>query len=291
MSGGPDGILVIDKPAGMTSHDVVDEIRKRFKTRKVGHAGTLDPDATGLLIVGLGKATRLLAYAQSSTKRYAATARFGVSTTTQDASGDIRATRPCSFGIDELTRALERFTGTIDQVPPMVSAVKIGGERLHNVARRGEEVERPARQVTVHELSLLAFRDGDAPEADLAVHCSSGTYVRTLIHDLGETLGCGAHMKSLRRTGTGGFDLSDSRPLAAISPSDLRPLADAVRMLPRVDLAEDDALAIRHGRRLPVDLSPDLEDDQIVSMLHGGELVAVYRRKGDELVADRVVPA
>ena len=290
MSRGPDGILVIDKPAGMTSHDVVDEIRRRFKTRKVGHAGTLDPDATGLLIVGLGKATRLLAYAQSSPKRYAATARFGVSTTTQDASGEVVATRPCSFAVDELTRALEKFTGTIDQVPPMVSAVKIGGERLHNLARRGEEVERPARQVTVHELSLLAFREGEAPEADLAVHCSSGTYVRTLIHDVGETLGCGAHMKSLRRTGTGGFDLSDSRPLAEVSPSDLRPLADAVRMLPRVELTEDDAPAIRHGRRLPAALSPDLEDDEIVSMLHDGELVAVYRRKGDELVADRVVP-
>ncbi|MEA2517352.1 MAG: tRNA pseudouridine55 synthase, partial [Actinomycetota bacterium] len=135
-----DGLLVIDKPAGMTSHDVVDVIRKRFNTKKVGHAGTLDPDATGILLLGVGKATRFLAYAQASPKRYRALARFGTSTSTQDASGEVLETRPCSFTRDELALALEKFTGDIEQVPPMVSAVKIGGEPLHAKARRGEEV-------------------------------------------------------------------------------------------------------------------------------------------------------
>lgn len=288
-SAAPEGLLVIDKPAGITSHDVVDEVRKRFRTRKVGHAGTLDPDATGVLLVGLGRATRFLAYAQSAPKRYRATAIFGLSTSTQDASGEPVAERSCSFTEDELRRALEKLTGEIEQIPPMVSAVRVGGERLHAKARRGEEVDRPARRVTVHTLELLAYRAAERPEAELEVHCSSGTFVRTLIHDLGEMLGCGAHMATLCRTETGGFSLDEATALADVSEAGLRPAADAVRALPAIDLDDEGATDVSHGRRLPAAIAPDLPDGALVALCSEGRLVAVYRRDGDVLVADRVV--
>ena len=285
-----DGVLVVDKPAGMTSHDVVDEIRRRFKTKKVGHAGTLDPDATGVLLIGVGRATRFLAYAQDAPKRYVATARFGSSTTTQDASGEVVEERRCTFSADELAPALEKFTGDIEQVPPMVSAVRIGGERLHAKARRGETVERAARPVTIYELVLRDLRLDDEPEADLVVRCSSGTYVRTLIHDLGEVLGCGAHMTMLRRIETGGFSIADATPLADIEADHARPLTDAVRVLPAVDLSGDCARDVEHGRTLPAEVAPDVAEGGLVALRAEGELVAVYRRAGDILAADRVVP-
>jgi tRNA pseudouridine55 synthase len=284
-----DGVLVIDKPSGMTSHDVVDVIRKRFKTKKVGHAGTLDPDATGILLLGVGRATRFLSYAQDSPKRYRATARFGSSTTTQDASGDVIDTRPCSFTREELQRALEKFTGAIEQIPPMVSAVKIGGERLHAIARRGEEVDRPARPVTVFELGLIEFREGDHPEADLDALCSSGTYVRTLINDVGEVLGCGGHMTVLRRTETGGFSLAEATPLDDVGTEHLLPLTESVRVLAGLDLAGDHARDVSFGRKLPAAIAPDLDDGDLVALRVDGALVAVYRRAGDLLAADRVV--
>jgi tRNA pseudouridine55 synthase len=286
-----DGLLVIDKPAGMTSHDVVDVIRKRFKTKKVGHAGTLDPDATGVLLVGVGKATRFLAYAQDAPKRYLATARFGTSTTTQDASGDVIETRPATFSKDELSLALEKFTGSIEQIPPMVSAVKIGGEALHVKARRGETVERAARPVTVHELTLVDFRDRDVPEADLDVLCSSGTYIRTLINDVGEVLGSGAHMATLRRTETGGFTLAEATPLEDITTDHLLDLAETVRVLPVADLGADHAADVSFGRQLPADVAPEVSEDGLVAVKAEGRLLAVYKRTGDRLAADRVVPS
>lgn len=286
-----DGVLVIDKPAGMTSHDVVDQIRRKLGTKKVGHAGTLDPDATGVLVVGVGKATRFLSYAQDTPKRYSATARFGLSTSTQDASGEVLATRECSFSENDLRMVLEKFTGDIEQIPPMVSAVSVGGERLHVKARRGEEVERAARRVTVHELLLTDFRAGEMPEADLEVLCTSGTYVRTLINDIGDSLGCGAHMSVLKRTETGGFSLSDARPLEAVTTTDLLPVAAAVRALPSMDLGEREADHVRHGRKLPASLAPDLPDGGSLALRTDGELAAVYRRSGDTLAAERVVPS
>lgn len=286
-----DGALVIDKPPGMTSHDVVDVIRKRFKTKKVGHAGTLDPDATGVLLLGVGRATRFLAYAQGAPKRYAATARFGSITSTQDASGEVLLARPCSFSRDDLVGALERSTGVIDQIPPMVSAVKIGGERLHAKARRGEEVDRPARSVTIFELDLKELRLGDVPEADLEVLCSSGTYVRTLIHDLGQMLGCGAHMSALRRTETGGFSLEEAIPLDEAGIDHLLPLTETVRSLPSLDLTDDQARDVGYGRKLPADLATELSEGGLIALTTDGALVAVYRRSGDLLAADRVVPS
>jgi len=286
---GVDGVLVIDKPAGMTSHDVVDRVRRRLGTRRVGHAGTLDPDATGVLILGLGRATRFLSYAQASPKRYRAVASFGVTTTTQDASGEVLERRNVSVGEADVRAAALRHTGDLDQVPPMVSAVRVGGERLYEKARRGEEVERVARPVTVYELSVVSYSQ-QPPEAVLDVLCSAGTYIRTLVHDMGASLGCGAHLRSLRRTEAGGFTEADAIELEAADEGRLRPLTDAVRDLKRIEIEDDAARLVANGRRLEV-LSAELAEGEHLALINGGELVAVYARKGSELVPERVVAA
>lgn len=281
-----DGVLVVDKPPGVTSHDVVDAVRRKLKTRKVGHAGTLDPGATGILLLGVGRATRFLSYAQGAPKRYVAGARFGAATTTQDASGDVVSTGEPRFTEAGLLDALAAFTGEIEQVPPMVSAVKIGGEKLYEKARRGEEVERAARPVTIYELKLLKH-DAEAATSTLEVLCSGGTYVRTLIHDVGAALGCGAHMTSLRRTAAAGFTEMDAIALDAVDAQALRPLGDAVRELPRIDVDEDAARDVSHGKAL--DLTAPAGDH--IAVFHDGRLIAVYRAAENALRPDRVVPA
>lgn len=281
-----DGVVVIDKPAGMTSHDVVDRVRRRFGMKKVGHGGTLDPDATGVLLVGLGRATRLLSYAQAAPKTYRAVARFGVTTTTQDASGEVLEQRPVEVTSENIERALESFRGSIRQVPPMVSAVKVGGERLYRKARRGEEVERPERAVTVYAFDLA----GHAPERDEAtfvVRCSGGTYVRTLLHDLGRALGCGAHLVSLRRIEAGGFTLDQAVSIDELDESRLLPLLDAVGNMARLDVDEDLARLVSHGSKL--DLPSDLPEGEPVALVTNERLLAVYKRQGDRLVPDRVM--
>jgi tRNA pseudouridine55 synthase len=308
VSSQPDGILVVDKPAGMTSHDVVDEVRKRFDTRKVGHAGTLDPDATGILVLGLGKATRLLDITQAYPKRYRAEALFGVSTTTQDASGDVVERNPAGdVDADRIAAALEAFLGDIEQIPPMVSAVKIDGERLYEKARRGEEVDRPPRAVTVYAFDLLELTPGDRPTARFDVVCSSGTYVRTLVHDLGAALGSGAHLTSLRRTEACGFSESDAVPLADVGFGHLRPLLDAIRWLAAVQVDANGAELVGHGRPLELgrlrgvggeqdgaegeSAGEELkgpEDGMLLAIVHEGNLLAVYRTEGDSLVPERV---
>lgn len=286
---GVDGVLVVDKPAGMTSHDVVDRIRKRFGTRRVGHAGTLDPDATGVLILGLGRATRFLTYAQATPKRYLTTAVFGVTTSTQDASGEVLERRAVDISENDVRTATAKHTGQLEQIPPMVSAVRVGGERLYKKARRGEEIERAARPVTVYELEVQSFTE-DPPEAVLDVRCSAGTYVRTLVHDIGASLGCGAHLRALRRTEAGGFGEADAIELDSVESEDLRPLADAVRDLTRIEIEGDAAMLVANGRRLELP-SEDLVDGEHLALIHGGDLVAVYARKGRELVPERVVAA
>jgi tRNA pseudouridine55 synthase len=283
-----DGVLVIDKPPGVTSHDVVDSVRRALGTRKVGHAGTLDPGATGILLVGVGRATRFLSYAQAAPKRYVAGARFGASTTTQDSSGEVVATATPTFSEEDLLGAIERFTGEIEQVPPMVSAVKIGGEKLYEKARRGEEVERAPRPATIYELKLLKL-DPSAAQATIEVLCSGGTYVRTLIHDLGASLGCGAHMTSLRRTAAAGFTEMDAIALDAVDPSALRPLGDAVRELPRVDVDADVARLVSFGR--PLAIPVPVEPGGLVAVFHDDALIGVYVAGDDGLRPDRVVPS
>ena len=291
MTGAPDGVVAVDKPAGMTSHDVVDRVRKIFGTRKVGHAGTLDPAATGVLVVGIGRATRFLSYAQAAPKRYTAVARLGIVTTTHDATGKVVAENPVQVERGAFERVLTDFAGDIEQIPPMVSAVKVGGERLYKKARRGEEVERSARRVTIYDLRLLEWRQADHPEATLDLICSGGTYVRTLIHDIGAALGCGAHMVSLRRTEAGGFDEGDAVALEELDPAHLRPLIDALKVLPVVAIDDDAARLVVHGRPLedPDRLGVDLREGEPVALSSGGNLLAVYQRRGASLVPDRVL--
>ena len=201
------GIIIIDKPAGWTSMDVCAKLRGILKTRKVGHAGTLDPMATGVLPVFVGQATRGASFAESGEKEYVAVLRLGLVTDTQDISGRVLEERHPAVTAEELAAVLPRFTGDIEQIPPMYSAIKIGGQKLYELARRGKEVERKPRSITIHELELL---EGEGTEYVLRVRCSKGTYVRTLCHDLGSALGCGGCMSSLRRTRAGSFTLSQA---------------------------------------------------------------------------------
>lgn len=210
------GIIVIDKPAGWTSMDVCAKLRGMFHEKRVGHAGTLDPMATGVLPVFIGRATRAVEFAADSDKEYIAGLKLGVVTNTQDTTGEILEERPANVSRERLQAALAQFTGDIEQVPPMYSAIKIGGKKLYELARKGKEVERKPRPVTIHALELL---DGAPPEgADflLRVACSKGTYVRTLCHDVGQALGCGGCMSSLRRTRAAGFTLADAVTLDAV---------------------------------------------------------------------------
>jgi tRNA pseudouridine55 synthase len=277
----------VDKPPGMTSHDVVDRVRRIFGTKKVGHAGTLDPDATGVLVLGVGQGTRLLSFAQDGPKRYLTTASFGTTTSTQDASGEVLETRPVALDMGQVESAAAKFVGDIEQIPPMVSAVKVGGERLYRKARRGEEVERPARPVTIHSLQVTGFR-ADPPEADLDISCSPGTYIRTLVHDLGEALGCGAHLKTLRRVSSSGFEESDATVLDALGPDHLRPLDDLVRALPRLNIDGDATALVRDGRAL-ANTADDVPEEQPLALFFQDRLLAIYKRRGGRLVADKVI--
>ena len=279
------GVLIIDKPAGMTSHDVVDRVRQIFKTKRVGHAGTLDPDATGILVLGVGRATRLLSYAQGGPKTYLATAVLGIETTTLDASGEVTSEHPVDVERRRIDEVASGFRGEIDQVPPMVSAVKVDGERLYKKARRGETVERAARRVTVYDLDVLDLR---SPELDLRIRCSAGTYIRTLVADIGSQLGCGAHLKLLQRTEAGGFSLADAVALDKITTEHLRPVTDAVMQLTSWEVDDATANRVSHGQRL--ELPPlDVKEDEAIALVRGSDLLAVYRRRQDTLVPDRVL--
>lgn len=282
-----DGVLVIDKPAGLTSHDVVDEVRRKLRTKRVGHGGTLDPDATGVLFIGVGRATRFLSYAQSAPKTYRAEVQFGTTTTTQDASGDPVLTRPVVFDRAELEEKLEMFRGEIEQIPPMVSAVRVDGERLYEKARRGEDVARPARRVTIYDLCLVDLREEDDTVATLDVTCSGGTYIRTLSHDLGEALGSGGHMLSLRRSSAGGFTLEEAIPLDAVSEEALLPLSDVVRSLPTTEVSDEDARLVANGR--PLFFEEGVEEGAATAVVNAGRLLGVYRRNGRRIVPERVV--
>lgn len=286
-----EGLLVIDKPAGMTSHDVVDRVRGVFGTTKVGHAGTLDPDATGVLLVGVGRATRFLSYAQSAPKSYRAVASFGTSTSTQDASGEIVRERLVAFTRPQLDEVVAGFVGDIEQTPPMVSAVKVAGQRLHKLARMGKEVERKPRPLTIYEIQVVDADIDGAAEATLEIRCSAGTYVRTLINDIGESLGCGAHMKSLVRTEAGGFTLDQAVPLEAVSDDDLRPLIDTVKGLFNFEVEPDVAKLVKNGR--PLNLFgtrlPGIQEGDHVAVSNDGRLLGVYMLKGERLMPDRVM--
>ena len=253
---GPDGLLVVDKGTGLTSHDVVAKLRRLASTRKVGHAGTLDPDATGVLVCGVGRATRLLGHLLLAEKEYTATVRLGVTTSTDDAEGEVLRTRPVD-GItdDAIARAILDLTGAIQQVPSAVSAIKVNGVRAYALVRAGEAVELAARPVTVSRFDALERR-GDA--LDIAVTCSSGTYIRALARDLGEALDCGAHLTALRRTRVGPFTLAQARTLEQLADQlDMMSLDEAVGSLfARRDVSAQDATDLRHGRPLTLSGKP-----------------------------------
>lgn len=275
-----EGVLVLDKPAGPTSHDVVARVRRLFSTRRVGHAGTLDPPATGVLLVGLGRATRLLRFLQGLEKVYAATVVFGVSTATQDATGKVVERRPCSFTEEDLHAEARRFVGDIEQVPPMVSAVKVGGRPLYRAARRGEVVDRAARPVRIHELTVGEY-DPAAATAEIRVRCSSGTYVRTLASDLGDRLGCGAHLSALRRLAIGSLRASEAVTLDALESMEgpqrrtkLLSMAAALRDFPSVSVDGAALDGVRNGR--PIDLEMPGVGRTVAVLDPTGQLVAVY---------------
>jgi tRNA pseudouridine55 synthase len=280
--------MVVDKPAGITSHDVVAHCRRALGQRQVGHGGTLDPSATGVLLVGAGTATRLLRFLAVLPKSYEGEVVLGVDTATLDADGDVVATHDMAgVTLADVRQAATRFVGEIEQVPPMVSAVKVGGRRLHELAREGVEVEREARPVVVHRLDV-----DDGPEAGvvrISVDCSSGTYVRTLAADLGAALGGGAHLRRLRRTAIGPFTLDDARPLDEVGPDTLLPPAAAVRHLAAVTVDEETAAAVAHGAVLARGVGP-FEGDGPWAVLDGaGALVAVYEARGSDRAKPSVV--
>ncbi|NEA28807.1 tRNA pseudouridine(55) synthase TruB [Actinomadura bangladeshensis] len=249
------GLVIVDKPADWTSHDVVGRMRRLAKTRRVGHAGTLDPMATGVLVLGVGKATRLLGHLALTEKGYDATIRLGQSTNTDDAEGEITATASAAHVADEALHAgIAELTGTIQQVPPQVSAIKVNGERAYKMARKGEEVALAARPVTVHAFTVTGVRrDGDLIDVDASVSCSSGTYIRALARDLGASLGCGGHLTALRRTRVGPYDLSMARTLDQLAEKlEILPMDEAVaKVFPRRDVSAEDARKVAHGGRLP----------------------------------------
>jgi tRNA pseudouridine55 synthase len=253
------GLVVVDKPAGITSHDVVARVRRLAGTRKVGHAGTLDPMATGVLVLGVERATRLLGHLMLTEKAYDATVRLGVATTTDDAEGEILSTSPAGGLVeDAVRRVLAEFTGELLQVPTAVSAIKVEGRRAYQRVRAGEQVELQPRPVTVHELVVHEVRPaGDVVDVDLSLRCSSGTYVRAIARDAGARLGVGGHLTALRRTAVGPYGLDAARTLGQLAETfDVLPIADAARRaFPSVDLDEASARDVRVGRTLALDLT------------------------------------
>jgi tRNA pseudouridine55 synthase len=266
----PDGLLLVDKPSGMTSHGVVDAERRALGIRKIGHAGTLDPMATGLLVLGVGRATRLLRYLGMLAKTYEGTARLGQETDTLDADGEVIRTSPVDASREEVERAAATLVGDSMQTPPAYSAVKVGGRKLYAEARAGRHVEAPPRPITVEAFEVTEF---DGRDVGFRVTCSGGTYVRVLAADLGAALGCGAHLVALRRTAVGPFDVGDSSPPGEGSPL---PLERAVAHLPRVDLVDEEARAASHGRIL----APAGVEGPHAVFDPEGRLIGVYRDEG-----------
>ncbi len=248
------GLVIVDKPSGLTSHDVVARLRRIAGTRRVGHAGTLDPAATGVLVCGVGRATRLLGHLLLASKEYEATVQLGIRTSTDDAEGEVLATRPTGSVTDELiAAAIASLTGVIEQVPSAVSAIKVGGVRAYARVRAGEDVELAARTVTVERFDVVQRRGEGRAVLDVIVACSSGTYIRALARDLGELLGCGAHLTALRRTRVGSFTVADAHTLEELGQElSLLALGDAVgAMFTRRVVDAAAAADIRYGRPLP----------------------------------------
>ncbi len=285
---GPTGICIVDKPSGWTSHDVVAKARGLLGTRRVGHSGTLDPMATGVLVLGVGRATRLLTFITGVDKTYEARITFGSETDSLDADGEVTATHDMAgLAPAAVLAAAETLTGPIEQVPPMVSAIQVDGRRLHELAREGIEIERAARPVTVRRFDLSPT--DDPLVWDAVVECSSGTYVRSLAADLGTALGGGAHLSALRRTAVGPFDLSEAQPLGESLA--VLPVIEGVRHLGRVDVDDELAGFVRHGRVLSLDALGAEGPGPWAVVASDDELLAVYQAHRDDSAKPAIVLA
>jgi tRNA pseudouridine55 synthase len=282
MPRGPDGLLLVDKPKGMTSHDVVDAVRASLQTRKVGHAGTLDPMATGLLLVGAGRATRLLRFFGDLPKSYEGTARLGIETDTLDAEGAVVRTSEVDVSLPAVEAAVAALVGESMQRPPAYSAVKVRGRKLYEAARAGEDVEAAARRIRVDAFDVRAF---DGTDVDFAVTCSGGTFVRVLIADVGRAVGCGAHLTGLRRIAIGPYRVEDAAaPDAARMPL---PIEATVAHLPRVELADDEARAASNGSIL----APAGLTGPYAVFGPGDRLIGIYRDEGAKARPEVVLPS
>ena len=278
------GLVVVDKPAGMTSHDVVGKLRRYFHTRKVGHAGTLDPMATGVLVVGLERGTKFLAHMVASTKAYDATIRLGMATHTDDAEGDRTWGESAgTLSEESIAQEISNLTGDIMQRPAAVSAIKIDGKRAHERVRAGEEVEIPARPVTVSRFDVTELRrEGDFVDLDVSVSCSSGTYIRSLARDLGEALGVGGHLTALRRTEVGPFTLDDALPPPTLEENPVLSLSldeALARSYPVLDVTEDEARALAMGKWL----QPRGLKGTFAAVDPEGRSIALVKEKGKRL--------
>lgn len=277
---GPEGILLVDKPTGMTSHDAVDLVRRALGTRKVGHAGTLDPMATGLLVIGVGRATRLLRFLADLPKTYEGAGVLGVRTTTLDAEGEVTAAAPVRVTREALERTCAGLQGESLQRPPAYSAVKVGGRKLYEAARRGETIEAPPRRIRVDRFEVLAF---EPPAFRFRVTCSGGTYVRVLVADVGEALGCGAHLAALRRTAIGPFSVTEARP--PTDPGEPLPLERAVGHLPRIRLEREEARAAANGSIL----APAGIEGPYAVLGPDGRLIGIWRDVGSKAAPEMVL--
>lgn len=298
------GILLVDKPGGLTSHDIVARTRRALGTRKVGHAGTLDPMATGLLVIGVENATRLLTFIVGANKTYTATIRLGRSTTTDDAEGEVVAGASGvaidAVTADRLTEAIATLTGDIEQVPSAVSAIKVDGRRAYDRVRAGEEVTLAARPVTVSRFDVQDRRDATASpfddasdrviDLDVIVDCSSGTYIRALARDLGAALGVGGHLTVLRRTHVGPFSITDATDLDNLAEAPLlSPASAASQVLPRIDMSADDARDLRHGKRL-TGRAASAGPLPAAAIDPDGELIGIVDRRGADLRSTMNMP-
>jgi tRNA pseudouridine55 synthase len=276
------GVVVVDKPPGLTSHDVVARVRRLAGTRKVGHAGTLDPMATGVLVLGVNRATRLLGHLLVTDKVYDATIRLGSSTTTDDAQGEVVATASTAGLTEEaVLTALGAFVGTLDQVPSTVSAIKVGGRRAHELARAGEQFELESRSIRVDSIEVHEIREAESGvDLDVSVRCSSGTYIRSIARDLGARLQTGGHLTALRRTAVGPFALATARTLEQLSEEmALIPMTDAARTaFSSYELDDAQAVDVSFGRKLSLDLG---HSGPVAMFDPDGEFLALYERIED----------
>ncbi|MDR3687842.1 MAG: tRNA pseudouridine(55) synthase TruB [Fimbriimonas sp.] len=281
------GILLIRKPLRITSHDVVNDVRRRFSTKRVGHAGTLDPLATGVLVVAVGPATRFLQYLPLEPKVYVADICFGRSTTTFDAEGEPSLERPVPVDLaGAIQKALPSFTGLIQQFPPMFSAVKVGGRPLYQYARSGKSVEREARTVHITSFEILECSNDSAKAR---IICSGGTYIRSLANDLGEQIGCGGYLAGLVRTQVGRFTLDEAVPLEEIAPNMLRPLSEVLPPMPMVQLDDVQTAFIREGRPIALHEAPSYH---LAALLEpDGTVFSVARVTGNLLQPECVIPS